>query len=141
MAAAGFRAAVLALSCAACTSIDADARTFAGTRWRVTAINGHSTPSGDRYFMSFDGGNFTGRMGCNTVSGGYRISGDRLVPGMTVATQAACYVDTPRAIQPMSFEVWAFSVLRQPMRMRWPSGHRLTLRNGAGSIELELEGR
>jgi hypothetical protein len=45
MAAAVFRIAALALACAACTSIAVDARTFEGTRWRVTAIDAKPTPA------------------------------------------------------------------------------------------------
>jgi heat shock protein HslJ len=138
MAAAGFSAALVALACAACTSVAVDARTFAGTRWHVAAINGHPTPtSDDRFHMEFTGAGFTGRFGCNSAQGSYRIAGNRFQPGMTVFTQAACYVDAPAAIQPMTYEKWAFEVVRRPMRIRWINGRTLTLSNAAGSIALE----
>jgi heat shock protein HslJ len=139
MAAAGIRAAALALACSACTSIHADQRTFDGTRWRVIAIDGHATPPDNRYFIAFGPVGFTGRIGCNTIQGGYRVLGERLVPGMTMATQAACVVDAIGVIQPMTYEKWAFGVLRQPMRINWISGQRITLSNAAGSIELERQ--
>ena len=57
MAAAGFRATLLAFLCAGCTSIAADARTFEGTRWHVTAVNGRATPVAGDYRIEFkDGG-------------------------------------------------------------------------------------
>ncbi len=137
MAAAGFRLALTAALLAGCTSVDVKKATLAGTKWRVTAINGHSTPGPDGYELVFTGDWFSGRMGCNQLDAAYSIAGERILPGMTVATQAACLVDDPTAIQPMTFEQWAFRTLRAPMRMRWHSGTRLVLVNAAGSINLE----
>jgi hypothetical protein len=65
MAVADFRSALLALACAACTSIAADARTFEGTRWHVTAINGHATPAASNYHIDFQRGRIGGQFGCN----------------------------------------------------------------------------
>lgn len=39
----------------------------------------------------------------------------------------------------MMFENQGLSVLNQPARLAWTSGQKLTLINGAGSIELELQ--
>jgi heat shock protein HslJ len=136
MAAAGFSAALL-LACAGCTSIAVDARTFAGTSWRVQAINGHATPAAQRFSMEFAEGSFRARMGCNEAGGGYRIAGDTLVPAMIRATQMACEAEPPTAIPLMTYERWGFGVLGQPMNIRWLSGRRLILRNSSGSIELE----
>lgn len=138
MGAAGCRALPLAaLALAACTSIAADQRTFDGTRWNVVAINGQATPGGDRFSIVFGPVSFTGRMGCNLLRGDYHVVGGQLIPGMSMATQMGCLSDAPRAIPPMTFEEWAFRVLRKPMRLDWASGKQLTLINDAGAIALE----
>jgi heat shock protein HslJ len=138
MAAAGFRTGFLALLSAACTSIAVDQGTFAGTRWHVTAINGHRTPASDeRFYVEFRQDSFTARMGCNTASGSYSAAGNVLRPGMTVITQAACVTKAPVPIDPMTYERWGFEIVARPMRIIWHSGGRVTLSNGAGAIELE----
>lgn len=37
-----------------------------------------------------------------------------------------------------TFESEGSAILAKPMRLRWRSARQLTLRNGAGSIEVEL---
>ena len=130
--------AALALVAVACTSIQADARTFEGTSWRVTAINGHATPRADNLVMRFANGQIGGHFGCNRFSGAYRVSGDVMTAGPIAATKMACdsALDEPR-ISPMQFESWGFAVVGAPMRMTWRNGERLTLSNSAGSIEME----
>jgi len=137
MGAGAFKAAVLALACAACTSIAVDERTFEGTSWRVTAINGHATPKSEAFRMSFAHGRFTARLGCNLAQGIYRIEGAQVIPGFAGHTEMACYETTPGAVPLMTFEDWGFKVLHRPMRMDWSSGRTLTLSNDAGSIALE----
>lgn len=132
MAAAGFRIAAAALLCAGCTSIAADARTFDGTPWRATAINGRATPGAGNYVVRFDKGRIGGQLGCNLFGGDYRIQRAVMTASAIRSTMMACM--EPAA----SFEEQGFAVLNQPMRMRWTSNHRLTLSNPAGSIALEL---
>ena len=133
MAAAGFRSTVLALLlCAGCTSIAADARTFEGTRWHVTAISGRTTPSNGDYRVEFKSGGIGGRFGCNHFGGRVAVKGETLIAREIRSTLMAC--SDPAA----SFESAGFGVLNQPMRINWSSGRHLTLSNAAGSIDLEL---
>ena len=140
MAAAGFRASVFAaLGLAGCTSIAADARTFEGTRWHVSAINGHATPSGSPFDVSFTGDRIGGRLGCNHFGGGYRVTGDVMTTNAMMMTQMACgSVDDRPGPSLMDFESWGHAVLARPMRMSWKSGRELKLSNAAGSVDLEL---
>ncbi|MGE5563785.1 MAG: META domain-containing protein [Bacillota bacterium] len=131
MGAAAFRAAALALACAACTSVVADARTFDGTSWRVAAIDGRATPAAGDYRIEFRNGEITGRFGCNGWGGAYSVAGDTITAGRIIATQMAC--SDPAA----SFESEGFAILRQPMHLAWAAGETLTLANGAGSIRLK----
>jgi len=131
MAAAGFRAAALALTCAACTSIAADARTFEGTRWRVTAINGRATPASGDYRIEFTRKEIGGRFGCNVFGGRFAIVGELMSAGEVRSTLMGC--SEPAA----TFETGGLAVLNRPMHMHWNSGRQLTLSNSGGSIELE----
>jgi heat shock protein HslJ len=131
MGVAGFRLALLALGCAGCTSIAADARTFEGTRWHVTAINHRATPATGDYRVEFKGGGIGGRFGCNGWGGRYAVAGSMLTASAIRSTMMAC--TDPAA----SFEGEGFQILDQPMRMSWASGRRLMLSNSVGSIELE----
>ena len=131
MAAAVFRAASLALACAACTTIAADARTFDGTRWHVTTIDGKATPPTGDYHVEFKAGEISGRFGCNGWGGTYTVKGDTLTASQVRSTLMAC----PEPA--MTFESEGLAVLRQPMRSTWTAGERLTLSNSAGSITLQ----
>jgi heat shock protein HslJ len=137
MAAAGFRTTALALACAACTSIAIDARTFEGTRWRVTAVNGRATPSLGRFRVEFRRDSFAARFGCNTASGSYSIEGTLVRPGLVAITQMSCIETRPAPVPIMTWEKWGSSVISRPMRMDWRSGRHLVLSNAAGSIELD----
>lgn len=140
MGAAGFRRAALALVVSGCTSIAADARTFEGTQWHVSAINGHATPPSGNFTVSFKDGRIGGQLGCNHFGGSYRVAGDVITTGAIAMTRMACGLvgDAP-AISPMDYESWGLAVLALPMRMSWRSSRELTLSNAAGSIELEPE--
>lgn len=115
----------------ACTSIHADARTFEGTRWRVTAINGRTTPEVGDYQLQFRNGGIGGRFGCNSMGGRYSVARDVMIVRDLASTLMGC--PEPAA----SFETQGFAVLNQPMRIVWSSGRALTLSNAAGSIALE----
>ena len=132
MAAAAFRIAALALLSAGCTSIAADQRTFDGTSWRVTAVDGRATPPKGDYSMSFRGRELGARFGCNRVGGRYSVAGETLTATEVRSTLMGCP-------EPAStFERKGLAVLSAPMRISWSSGNRLTLSNAAGSIALEL---
>jgi heat shock protein HslJ len=133
MVAAGSRLALLALLVAGCTSIAADQRTFEGTEWQVTAIDGASLPSTENYRVQFRHGRIGGRFGCNMFSGTYQVRGaNTLIVGPAEATEMAC--EGPA----MDTEARGFRVLRQPMRLNWASSRRVTLTNKVGSIALDL---
>ena len=129
MAAAGFKSAVLALACAACTSTAVNERTFEGTRWRVTAINGETAPT-RLTGVHFRNGQMGGNFGCNNWGGVYSVSGETLI-AKVASTLKAC--DGPV----FSFEGEGLAVLRAPMRIDRAGDTRVTLSNAAGSIELE----
>lgn len=120
-----------ALLVAGCTSVASNKATFEGTRWQVTAIDGHATPGGAMYQIDFADGQVGGRFGCNQFGGGYAVEDELLIVGDVAATLIGC--PEPAA----TFETRGFAVLRQPMRMDWPAGRRLTLGNATGTITLE----
>ena len=130
MAAAVFRAAALALACAGCTTVAVDGRTFEGN-WRVTAVNGWSTPANGNYRVAFENGRISGRFGCNGWGGIYAVAGTMLTASQVHSTMMAC----PEPA--MSFEKRGLAILNQPMRWTWTGKHKLTLTNRAGSIGLE----
>ena len=121
-----------ALGAAGCTSVNPAAVTFEDTSWQVTVINGLPTPLSNMYRIEFTGGRIGGRFGCNQFGGPYRLSGEQLIAGDIASTLIGC--PEPAA----SHETQGFAVLRQPMRMEWHSGRRLTLSNPAGTIGLAL---
>ena len=123
------------LAVSACASVSADARTFEGSSWQVTAINGQPAPPGLE--VRFEDGRIGGRLGCNSFGGSYRVERQLLIVGRVAMTRMACAsaVDGP-AVSPMTFERWAASVLASRMRITWQSGAELTLSNAAGSIAL-----
>lgn len=131
MAAAAFRPILLALACAACTTVLADERTFDGTRWHIAAIDARPTPASGDYSFQFSGQAISGRFGCNGFGGRYAIIGDIMTAGDIRSTLMAC--SEPAA----SFESEGFAVLRLPMRMAWTGGNSLSLTNSAGSITLQ----
>ena len=131
MAAAVFRVAALSLACTACTTIAADARTFDGTRWHVTAIDGRATPPAGDYHVEFKANEISGRFGCNGWGGSYMVSGETMTADRVMSTMMGC------SDPAMTFESQGLTVLRQPMRLTWIAGRKLTLSNSAGSIALE----
>lgn len=131
MAAAAFRAAVLAAFLAGCTSIAATNATLENTRWQVIAIDGQPTPRTETYRMRFKDGQAGGRFGCNRFGGQYSARGTTLTVSNTASTLMGC--PEPAA----TFEREGLAVLQRPMAMQWASARRLTLSNAAGSIALE----
>ena len=136
--AAVFRAIALgwALVTAACTSVVTDARSLAGTNWRVAALNGTPTPASG-FEMSFTADELAAHFGCNRGSGNYRIIGNTMHTGPIAATQMACASATDEGPDPMALERMGFAVISQPMRIEWRSGRELRLTSAAGSIDLQ----
>ncbi len=133
MDAAGFRKTLVgaALLATSCTGIAADQRTFDGTRWRVTSINGQATPDTPNYRIEFARGRIGGQFGCNHFGGEYRVRGATLTTGAMAMTEMACSGPADR------FEGLGLAVLPRPLRMDWASASRLSLVNELGSITLE----
>jgi heat shock protein HslJ len=131
MAAAGFKAAALALVCGACTAIATDARTFENTRWHVVAINGRATPPRGDYGISFKSGRISARFGCNSIGGTFSVSRETITAKGLISTLMAC------GDPAQTFERAGSAVLNAPMRIDWSSSQRLGLSNALGSIELE----
>ena len=132
MAAAAFKLlAGAALAATACTSIAVDARSFAGTRWHVTAVNGRPTPATGDYRIEFRKSEIGGRFGCNSFGGRVSVRGEVMTAGPIMATQMGC--SDPAAL----FESAGFAILNRPMRWQWTAGLKMTLSNAAGSIALE----
>lgn len=133
MGAAVFRPLLLgtALLTGACTSINANERTFEDTRWQVTAVNGQQTPRTHMYQVRFSDGQMLGRFGCNHFSGPYKVRKEL----MTVTNVASTLIGCPEPAA--THEAQAFAVLGRPMRMKWDSGQRLGLSNEVGSITLQ----
>jgi len=143
MAAAGFRSAALVLACAACATVAIDQRTFEGTSWRETAVNGHATPvESVGYRMHLKNSRFSGGFGCNSMGAEYRFAGNQMMIGKTEGGQfhVGWIMQTERDCSDRPdgpFEGWAWAILQHPMMVRFHGARRLTLSNSAGSIELE----
>lgn len=132
MAAVAYRFGVAALACAICTDI-ALAAPLNGTQWHVKAINSHVTPSKADYHIDFKDGRMTARFGCNTLSGTFIESGDRVTVSELVSTRMAC--GTPAA----EFEEAGIGILHAPMKVGKSGKGKLRLSNRVGSIDLEQE--
>jgi len=103
--------------------------TLAGTSWRIVAIDGQAV-GGDAYVLRFEEGRLSGRAGCNSFSGAYRVAGDRLSAGPLVATRMAC------AGARMAHEQGAMRVLDGTARVTRPDGDTLVLTGNGGEIRL-----
>jgi heat shock protein HslJ len=130
VAAAGYRATLLALLCAGCTTIAPGTGTFEGTRWRVANINGQDTPATDNYRMEFTHNRVSARFGCNSFSGTYRVSPYQIDVSDLVGTRMAC---SPPA---GTFENMASAIMREPMHVRPNGRDSLVLMSGPGAIVL-----
>ncbi|HUG46415.1 MAG TPA: META domain-containing protein [Sphingomicrobium sp.] len=104
---------------------------LADTRWRVALVNARPTPPVGDFSMRFEGdGDFSARLGCNSIGGQYRIDGRTLTTANVVSTQMGC--PEPAA----SFEQQAGLIFARPMSIEIAEGGRLVLANSAGSLSL-----
>lgn len=143
MAAAGFRATLLPLLCAACTTIAPGAGTFEGTNWRVVAVNGTETPPAETgYRVSFSNGLFHAGFGCNGMTAEYRVVGGQLqvgkMEGDTFRIGSIMATERDCSMSPTGhFEDEARAILQEPMQIR-PNGHNsIVLMSGPGTIVLK----
>jgi heat shock protein HslJ len=102
-----------------------------GTKWHVKAINSHVTPAKADYHVDFKDGRINARFGCNSISGSFKASSDKVTLGELVSTKMAC--GAPAA----AFEEAALGILHRPMKVAKSSKGRLRLSNRVGSIDLE----
>jgi len=77
-----------ALALVACAP-DTEGQHLSASRWSFALIDGQS-PMSDAADMRFEKGEVRVLVGCNRMSGPWRISADRLVAGPLVQTEMAC---------------------------------------------------
>ena len=99
------------------------------TSWSVVAINDRPTP-GPGYFINFANRRISARLGCNNISGTWRLNGDHLAASDLVQTEMGC----PEPA--MTFERLGSAVLGSNMRVERIDGAAMRLISEAGSIDL-----
>lgn len=120
-------AALLMLALADCAPASHGAR-LSATRWEFARIDGQR-PISDAADMRFDNGQISVLVGCNRISGPWRIFESRLLAGPLVQTELACPApawDQEKAVS---------SLLAAAPRMRLEK-ERLILQSGGHSAEL-----
>jgi uncharacterized membrane protein len=103
------------------------------TSWRITQIDGADVPAGlgpSRYLLRFADGLLRGRASCNTFSGAYTLSGNRLVPGAIIMTTAGC---VPAALP---FEERAFLIMSRPVELDYVDVDTMVLGGEGGTLTL-----
>lgn len=75
---------------------------LAGTRWRLTAIDGRPFARPERATLSFEAGRLSANAGCNGLGGRYRIEKERLIAGPLMGTKMACEPPVMRNEQALS---------------------------------------
>ena len=127
----GRMAALAAALMAGCTSVAPGAGSLAETTWRVTAVNGRTTPQGPvAYSMTFESRRLGARFGCNIIGGSYRVRGATLHTDAMLMTEMDC--GEPAA----TFEAQGSAILLEPLRIDRSDG-RMTLGNARGRIDLQ----
>lgn len=104
--------------------------TLAGTRWRVTGIDGKAPVKPQLAHIAFDSGQIKVSIGCNMLDGAYRVDGKRLIAGPFVTTQMAC---DDRLLQQEA----AVNALLESAPLLTQDGPRLRLASGGHALELE----
>ena len=105
--------------------------TLADTSWRIMAINGTDVSRQDRYEIQFEANRMSGRAGCNSFNGSYRVSSDGFQAGPLAMTRMAC----PGAR--MEHERTVSRILAAPVRLYYPDGDTLLMRGeNGGEIRL-----
>jgi heat shock protein HslJ len=100
-----------------------------GTRWRATELGGKpvapQSEAREAHLVFESTGRVGGSDGCNRVTGGYELTGERVKFGQTAATQMACLnpTDTERPFRDALTGATRLSIV----------GDRLELYNGTGS--------
>jgi uncharacterized membrane protein len=103
--------------------------TMANSHWSIDEIDGE--PVFERgYFLEFDAERFTGRAGCNRLSGAYAREGERLTLGPVAATRMAC--PEPG----MGHERRALAILGGPVMVSPEEGEGMILTGAGGRLLL-----
>jgi heat shock protein HslJ len=117
-----------------CGEASAPRASLAGTRWEIASIDGARVPGGERYRVSFEANSLSGRAGCNTFSGSYRVGRDGFQAGSLAMTRMYCPGAAMRHEQ-------AFSrILASRVRLYYPDARTLIMRGPAGEIRLRRIG-
>lgn len=104
--------------------------TLANSHWTIEAIEGEMVFERG-YFLEFGPDRFTGRAGCNRLSGAYARSGERLTMGPVAATRMAC--PEPG----MGHERRVLAILGGPLTVSMPEeSDALILTGTSGSLRL-----
>ena len=106
---------------------------LAGTSWRILSIGGANVPSSDRYQIRFETDRLSGRAGCNSFGGSYRVGRDGFQAGPLAMTRMAC---PPPA---MAHEQAAARLLAGRLRLYYPDADTLVMRGAGGEIRLRRE--
>ena len=127
--------AAVALALASCTvgapprAVGRPALIVEGDPWRVIAVNGRATPTGD-YFVQFERANFSAKFGCNNMGGTYGVDvNGRLLVGQIAQTLIGCPEPS------LSFEAEGARVVQAPMQTLG-NGDQVTLSSSGGTITL-----
>jgi heat shock protein HslJ/uncharacterized membrane protein len=105
---------------------------LADTSWEIVAIDGAPVHGGDQYRMEFARDRLTGKAGCNSFSGAYRVGRDGFQAGPLAMTRMAC------PGQLMAHEQAVSRILAGRVRLYYPDGTTLVMR-GAGVGEIRLK--
>ncbi|KPL67049.1 hypothetical protein SZ64_02430 [Erythrobacter sp. SG61-1L] len=101
-----------------------------GSDWRITSIDGEAPAAPDKARLSFESGRLSANLGCNAMSGPWRIEKTRLIAGPLMQTKMFC-------TGPVGEQEMAASALLVAGPAVERNGNRLTLRSSGHSAELE----
>jgi heat shock protein HslJ len=100
-----------------------------GHTYLSTAVSGHTLVRGTRITLTFDDKTLSANAGCNSLSGSYRVDGDRLVADQLGGTDMGC--DPPRHAQ----DEWVAQLL-QSKPVLAGGADTITLRSGTTTLTL-----
>ena len=122
-------------------TLTAQSQGLAGTRWQATAVNNGKQAvvtliAGTEITLKFGTDNLvSGNSGCNTYSGSYETSGDKLKVGALASTRMACA--TPEGV--MEQEQQYLAALQNAATYEI-AGDRLTIRDAGGAMQVVASG-
>jgi heat shock protein HslJ len=103
---------------------------LSGTQWTIQSINGQNILSDRATEVRFEGGQISGRAGCNRFSGPYSSDGKRLSVATMMTTRMACPDPQEGASggwSPMAQEQAFFALLGEPISLRFTPEGQLNL--------------